>query len=111
MLPFSRMRPPMIPASAKPIPARVARSGRTPGFGFGLMLSGEAAGAALGSGFFAMESLAAGISDLPHPLVLQHPAAELEDAFDDLVRALQDAQYLTVGQRNHRIGRDIDVLD
>src|SRR5205085_650224 len=106
MLPFSRISPPMIPSMANAIPPSVARSGRAPPLPLDFDLVSEGV-AALGlvSGVFAMGSagglFAAGGG---MPIAVQYAPAEFHAPFHHLVRTLQDAQDLSVGQCNHRIG-------
>src|SRR4051794_14816775 len=98
MLPFSRINPPMIPAMANPMPPRVARSGRAPLFVL--------------SGVFAIASVPRRLTHRAGmPVAVQHPPAEFQAPLDYFVRALENTQNLPVGQRNHGVRGNVNVLD
>src|SRR4029077_13074326 len=105
ILPFSMIRPPIIPASAKPMPPRVARSRRAPPFDLdGGRISGDAAEVAVLSGVFAMGSVGCRVARWAWmPGQVQYPAAKFHAPCHDLLRTLEDAQDLPVGQRDYRV--------
>src|SRR5262249_9731108 len=98
MFPFSRMRPPMIPARARAIPPSVARSGRTPPFG--------------GAGVLRLACWASAIDvSFGHHGRCINFAAEFDDPLDDLISGFPHTENLPGGQCYQGVRRDLDVFN
>src|SRR5690348_160433 len=103
MLPFSRSRPPNMPATANTNPPKEARSGRRPPglAGFGAAVGGWVG--FIGLGESAICSIVGKLAVRRTNRGLEDASAELHDPVDHFLGRFADAQDLSGGQRDHRI--------
>src|SRR5438094_41022 len=100
MLPFSRRRPPTIPATAKAIPRKVAKSSRIADLAAALVFL--FCGCAVSAMRFQF-----GFS----PLRSENQPAEFDNALDHFIGGFAHAQYLTGGEGDYGIWRNFDMLN
>src|ERR1035438_3655531 len=114
MLPFSRIRPPMMPAIASAMPEMVAMSGRRPE-AFEVAGAERAGASAVLDGavaIFAMGSVGSRFASGDGlGLAIEHAPAEFYDPLHHLIGALAHAQNLPVGESDNGVRGHVDMLN